>query len=378
MSHGAAQSKAANGALASAVRTPGTPQTAEQLIERVFGAHDVAREYPLVFDARFTGSLVAVESEGEVRSTCAILARDLVVGATKLRVGLIGSVSTDERSRGRGLGTEMLDKAEHELQKQGALLAMLWADDATFYAKRGWRAFSAEHDVVVTSAIANELPRTNGARAATSADFAAIHALYSRHAERVDRTSAETSALLCVPGMRVLVNERDGVIVSYTCLGRGRDLADVVHEWGGAVDDVLALVRAHFDERRASGNDKPLYLMASRSCEALVERVDELGASSAVGVLALGKIVDLAACAALAAECFEPKGYVQASLHPARAGAVELRGPNGACSLTREDLLELLCAARGDTTLADECARTLGVERGRLPLAPFVWGLDSI
>jgi GNAT superfamily N-acetyltransferase len=353
-------------------------QSAEQLIERVFGADDIARDYPLVFGGEFEGSLIEIESEGEVRSTCAILVRDLVVGPVTIRAGLIGSVSTDPRSRGRGLATEVLDKAEAELRRRGAVFAMLWAEDMSFYAKRGWRAFGCEHDCAVPPSMLNRLPTADLARAAVHADRAAIHALYSRHTERVDRSLPETSALLTVPGMETLVHVRGGAVVAYACLGRGRDLAGVIHEWGGAPDDVLALVRAHLEARLARGDEAPLFIMAAPSSAPLVERLRAIGARHAVGVVAIGKILDLEACAALAAAAFEPAGSVSAARHPARAEAVELRGPRGACALTREDLLELLFAARADTTLAEDCARTLGAERGRLPLTPFVWGLDSI
>lgn len=359
-------------------RVGASRRTATQLIERVFETNEIAREYPLVFDANFDGDLIEVETEGEVRATCAILVRDLVVGPTKIRVGLIGSVATDARSRGRGLGTEVLEAAEKELRKRGALIAMLWADDLAFYAKRGWCAFGAEHDFAVPVECVDQLPRTQNARPATSADSASIHALYSCHDARVLRTHDETRALLGVPGMRVLVDECNGDVVAYACLNRGRDLTDVVHEWGGPVEDVLALVRAHLETRVANGEAKPLYVMAPLSSTALVERLRALGAPHAVGVLAIGKIVDLPACAELAASSFEPAGYVSAKLHPAREAAVDLCGPHGSCSLASVDLLELLCAARGDTTLVDACARALGVGRGRLPLSPFVWGLDSI
>jgi len=353
-------------------------QSAEQLIERVFETDDIARDYPLVFDKELDGSLIAIESEGEVRSTCAILARDLVTDSATIRAGLIGSVATDPRSRGHGLATDVLDRAEAELRCRGAVFAMLWADDAGFYAKRGWRAFGAENDVAVPMSMLQQLPSTERARVSTQADCAAIHALYSRHIERVDRSLAETRALLGVPGMQTLVHERDGAVVAYACLGRGRDLADVIHECGGTADDALPLVRAHLEARVARGDDKPLFVMAAPSSSSIVERLQALGARSAVGVVAIGKIIDFDACAALAAASFEPAGRVSASRHPAREDAVLLRGPAGSCSLASEDLLELLFAARADTTLAEACAQTLGVERGRLPLTPFVWGLDSI
>jgi hypothetical protein len=47
-------------------------------------------------------------------------------------------------------------------------------------------------------------------------------------------------------------------------------------------------------------------------------------------------------------------------------------------TLDAEALLELAFAPRGERGRARDVGTHLGLDTSRLPLAPFVWGLDSI
>jgi GNAT superfamily N-acetyltransferase len=349
------------------------------LFDRVFGAPgepgELERECPLVFQGAFDGSVVAIEVDGEIASACAILRRDLVLGDHRVRAGFVGSVATDPRFRGRGLASRVLEAAEAELRKRGAWIACLWADDAPFYEQRGWRAFGAERDVVVSPALASKLPEPSGARPLSRDDVTAVHALYRRHTTRVDRTASETSALLDCPRMSVLVRERASAVVAYACMGRGRDLADVIHEWGGEAEDVAALVRAHVERRAALGDQSNAFLISPVDEMALASRLAELGAPNSTGILGLAKLLDARAAAEFAASLLGPTVRANRE-HPIEL--TELRGPRGTCSLSDAALIDVLFCARGERRVSNECAADLGVERGTLLLAPFAWGLDSI
>jgi hypothetical protein len=127
----------------------------------------------------------------------------------------------------------------------------------------GYAPFGSECDYLLVSEIVPLLPEPSGVRKLRPGDEPFLARLHARHPERVVRTSAETRALLGVPGMLTLVRERRGAPshppqpVAHACLGRGRDLADVVHDWSGEPEDVLALLRAHL-ERRFPGRGRAL------------------------------------------------------------------------------------------------------------------------
>ncbi len=352
------------------------------LMEQVLrDGQPLAAEYPLVFDTRFPGRVMAIEEQGQVVSACAALVRDFLVGPHTLRVGLIGSVATHPDHRGRGLATELLGAAERALAQDGCWLALLWADDPVFYDERGWTPVGCEFDFVLESWQQGRLCGANGIRAAGPDDWAAIHRLYSLHRERVERSVDETRALLAGPGIETLVLQRSRDVVAYSCRGRGGDFARTVHEWSGADADVLALVRAHMQRAQARGEEGPTYLLTPPGARTLHERLRGAGISCAEGVLAQGKLLDLHAAAALLGALAGPQGSVSLeSQVESRRGAAQvvLSGPRGSSGIDSGELLDLLIPARGRRSRVDALARATGLSLEGLPLPLFAWGLDSI
>lgn len=339
------------------------------------GGEALAPEYPLVFGHAAPGSVALLREEGTARSACALLARDLVFPGGKLRVGLIGSVSTDPGHRGRGLATRTLDAAEGVLRGQGCTAALLWADDETFYARRGYGPVGREVVLPLETAFAPLLPLSGGVRPVEPGiDAPAVHALYLRHARRVRRSLSETAASLGVPGMRTLVRVRRGRVVAYACEGRGRDLQGVVHEWGGAVEDVAACLRAHLGARASGGAGDGLFLLAPHPHGELVRRLVRLGAAPVGGILAQGKLLDPDG----ALERIADHARVRLDLERVAAQTWSLAHGSRRVELGVDGLRELLLAPRGSRAAVIGLERRLGVEFPGLPLTPFVWGLDSI
>lgn len=353
---------------------------ARALMEHVLrGGGSLAEEYPLVFGARAAGELCALEEQGEVRAACALLVRELVCGRERLRVGLIGSVCTHEAHRGRGLGGRLLERAEARLAELGCSLAWLWADDAGFYERRGWRRAGCEVVFALDRSLLAGLARDESARvrAAAPDDFAALHRLYEGHATRVDRTLGETRALLGGAGIATLVLERGRDVVAYACLGRGADLAGCVHEWAGAPDDVLALAGEHL----ARGTAASVYLMTPSDALALHERLAELGAYGHTGVLGMVKLLDAAGATDFVRRA--ARGRVTAGLAARRDEAVthldaHFTGPAGALTLAPHALLDLLVPARNERSAIASLERATGTDLPTLPLPLYLWGLDSI
>lgn len=350
---------------------------ARALMERVHrGGDSLAGEYPLVFADGCPGDFVTVLEDGELRAACAVLVRDLLVAGESLRVGLIGSVATEPAHRGRGFGGRLLEAAERRLAEEGCLAAFLWADEAAFYTRRGWREAGCETVHALCDDGAPELPAPGAAvvRAAAGDDAAALQRLYCTHAARVDRTLEETCALLAGPEIVTLVLERGHDIDAYACLGRGADLARCVHEWAGPPEDVLALVREHHARLVAAGAPGAVFLMGPGHATRVRARLDELGAPPVTGILALGKLLDPPG----AAERIRNAAHGTLDVRIERDDGATLVGPKGQAELDTADLFELLFAARGERTAAEACERATGATLPDLPLPVYLWGLDSI
>jgi len=361
---------------------PVSPRQALPLIERANAGQLLGADYPLVFGDEAPGRVIAVgEQEADPQSACAILAREFVTPQGTVKVGLIGSVATDPAHQGKGLATRVLVEAEAALAVQGCHIAMLWANDPNFYYSRGYRPVGCEVDVVVPRAVASKLTRSSGVRELRASDADAIHALYLQHDSRVERSPEETQQLLAIPGMSTLVLERDGKVTGYACLGKGHDLADVIHEWGGSIEDVLALVRSHLDARfpadaAPTDNDR-LFLMAPITAGTMVEHLVSLGCDASIGILGLGRVLDHAACAELMQACLGDAGT--AEFHTTEAGpGVALACKEGQGFLNDDLILTVLFPAMGLDQEVEEFRKSFGLEQAKFPIDLFAWGLDSI
>jgi predicted N-acetyltransferase YhbS len=348
-------------------------------LERVLSCRTLAEEHPLVFDARFEGDTLELVEGGEVRAACAILPREFRVAERSVRGGLIGSVATDPAWRRRGLATRLLQRAEDALRARGCLFALLWADDPGFYLKRGYAPFGGESDYLLVSELVDVLPEPSGVRELRAEDVPFLHRLHARHGERIERTLAETRALSGVPGMLTLVRERAAAPshppqpVAYACLGRGRDLADAIHDWAGESEDVLALLRAHLERRFSERESGALFLMAPPGAGELGYRLLKLGAPSKRGILGLGKLLDPRGASELLSSLLGPAGSAAWD-----ADRALLRGPRATTELDPDALQALLFGGPEVHDEARSLLARLGFERVRLPLEPFAFGLDSI
>jgi GNAT superfamily N-acetyltransferase len=342
---------------------------------------ELAPEYPLCFEDRFPGRVIATVEGGRVVSACAVLVRDFLVGSLSIRCGLIGSVCTDPDQRGRGLASELLRRAEAELAHEGCVLAMLWADDPVFYDERGWCPIGEEIDFAIEPAQIGRLQGANGIRAAAPDDQGAIHRLYSLHRERVERSREETSALLGSPGIETLVLQRSRDVVAYSCFGRGKDFARTVHEWAGSDADVIALLRAHMQRAATRGENAPIYVLTPPTARTLHDRLRGVGLAWTQGVLAQGKLLDAHAATELLAALVgsEARVTVESEVEDGEAtAAISIEGPRGRSHVTTDELLALLVPARGRRQRLAEAERETGLTFANLPLPLFAWGLDSI
>jgi hypothetical protein len=284
---------------------------------------------------------------------------------------LIGSVATAEPHRGQGYAGQLLELAEQNLLCEGAVISMLWADDAAFYEKRGYTPVGSEVDYAIALSEAPKLPACEGVRWMETRDHAAVHALYARHSHRVDRTLAETSTLLHGPSIAGLVREADGEVVAYTLMGRGHDLQGVVHEWGGASTHVLACVRGYLEN--LPEDSKAIYLMCPLTAVDMRKQLLDLEIPALEGVLAMAKVQDMSAMAKIFARFGDPRLQTASN-----AESLRLIGPSGSIVLDRQQALLAVWPPQGNRGVVEVIEKETGIRFDGLPLHPFIWGLDSI
>lgn len=213
----------------------------------------IEAEYPIVLSAdgsRFSfcfregDDLVAHANLWPRKATCSITKQQWTIG-------LIGNVATDERFRGRGIMSAVMSQLKEVAALNDMAMLVLWSDLLEFYQKQGFRSFGSEIRYIFSSRRSPESSpsertfvkfRNEDIFPETLREFSRLRPALNCS---LIRSPHEFQMMLSIPCTEVYCStDRDGRILAYAVLGKGADMEAVVHEWGGAVDEVLALV--HF------------------------------------------------------------------------------------------------------------------------------------
>ncbi len=209
--------------------------------------YGVQHTWPLLYRSDGQGQFHALFDGDRLVSHCAtktVLAHGLT---GPFRCALLGSVATTPERRGEGLAGAVLEAAIAALTPEVEHI-LLWAERPDLYARHGFVPTTPETMLAIAR---RPRPRMDGVRLAEIGDHDAIHNLHVAKPWRIERTRQTMSGLLTTPGMTTVVLERDGAVIAYACTGKGADLQNTWHEFGGDDDDIahLLLAAMHLTEQ---------------------------------------------------------------------------------------------------------------------------------
>jgi N-acetylglutamate synthase-like GNAT family acetyltransferase len=216
----------------------------------------IESEYPIVLSKDGNRFSYCYRHESELVAHANLWPRVVTCSITKQRwqIGLIGNVATDERFRGRGIMSNVLEHLKSVATDNNLSILILWSDLLEFYQKQGFRSFGEERryiytreslaqilrDQTVKSVFFNkhEIKRISDVVLDTFID------LRPKTGLTINRTTSEFTSLLNIPNLNVFSSsDNSGRITAFAILGKGADMESVVHEWGGeTASDILDLL----------------------------------------------------------------------------------------------------------------------------------------
>jgi N-acetylglutamate synthase-like GNAT family acetyltransferase len=224
----------------------------------------IESEYPIVLSKDGNRFSYCYRHESELVAHANLWPRVVTCSMTKQRwqIGLIGNVATDERFRGRGIMSNVLEHLKSVATDNNLSILILWSDLLEFYQKQGFRSFGEERryiytreslikalrDQTVKSVFFNkhEINRISDVVLDTFID------LRPKTGLTINRTTSEFRSLLNIPNLNVFSSsDNKGKITAFAILGKGADMESVVHEWGGEnasdILDLLGFILANSD-----------------------------------------------------------------------------------------------------------------------------------
>ena len=164
------------------------------------------------------------------------------------RIGILGGVVVRGTHRGHGLGREAIDRIlKHSETAQGLEDWLLWTGDPTLYSSYGFLPVGEQVRARGVPTWANAAPSLTAAeirvvRGFTPALFEALKTTRERGL-RVDASERELLGRFENVDWWNAYSVSSGELVAYLGVGRGIDLPNMIHEWGGDEAALRALVR---------------------------------------------------------------------------------------------------------------------------------------
>ncbi|MBX3041626.1 MAG: GNAT family N-acetyltransferase [Bdellovibrionaceae bacterium] len=334
----------------------------------------ISAEYPTALTSSNLHNMRIITEDEKIVSHAVL--KPLVVKSPTVvfKVGAIGSVVTDPGHRNQGLSTQILKDCTTQATKQQCDIAVLWTDKYDFYRRLGFELSGSEISLMIdgdfqaTSATPLRFSDENKIAAE------AIQRLYNQHTVGSVRSLDEIRRFLSIPQTRIYTAwEADGSLAAYAVEGKGADLGGYIHEWGGGVSKLLALVAWIKSRRQGS-----LTVIAPRQSWNLIQQFQQKGALINEGFLGMVKILNFDQLAAKIKRAFRSEGV---------SDIVFERSPNGLLfgvgselfTLKEESDITRLIFGPVDINELDMFSETARAKLGKiLPLPLWLWGWDSV
>lgn len=333
----------------------------------------IAAEYPTAFAPNNLHNMRIIADEGGVLSHAVL--KPLIVKSPHVifKVGAIGSVVTDDEHRGQGLSTQILEDCLKTAQSQSCDIAILWTDLFDFYRRMGFELAGSEISFVIEENF--DITPTN-LRFSTDSKVSpdAIYRLYATHSVNSVRTIEETRKFLSIPQTKVYTAwEPNGQLAAYAIEGKGVDLGGYIHEWGGSVPKLMALlsfIRAY--------KDQPFTIICPRHSQNLIRELQRKPVTMNQGFLGMIKMVQFDQLAGKIKRAFRAEGIPDFVLEKHPEHFVFGIGQELFTINKESDMVRLLFGPVDYQALGIFKSETIQKIERVLPLNLWIWGWDSI
>lgn len=333
----------------------------------------IAAEYPTAFSSNNLHNMRIIADEGHVLSHAVLKPLIIKTPQVIFKVGAIGSVVTDEQHRGQGLSTQLITDCLKSATEQSCDIAILWTDLFDFYRRMGFELAGSEISFVIEENF--EVPGHN-LRFSTDSKVSpdAIYRLYSAHSVNSVRTIEETRKFLSIPQTKVYTAwEPNGQLAAYAIEGKGVDLGGYIHEWGGSVSKLMALLSFIRAEKKS-----PFTIICPKHSHNLVQALKQQDVTVNHGFLGMIKLVNFDQLSAKIKRAFRSEGVADIVLEKHPQNFVFGIGQDLFTINNETDMVRLLFGPVDYRALGMFKEETAQKFEKVLPLNLWIWGWDSI
>ncbi len=333
----------------------------------------ISQEYPLSINTQNLHNIRIIEEDGKIISHAVVKILLVKTPIAIFRVAAIGSVVTLPEYQNRGYSTKVLKDCLDQAKIQNADFAILWTDIFDFYRRLGFELAGSETAIIFNSQIESEY---NGLKFLSSkmVDPQSLLRLYNQHSMGTLRTTSDINKYLKIPNSQLFTAwDQNNHLLAYAVEGRGADLSNYIHEWGGKVSKILALI-SEIQRQKST----PLTLITHPSSTNLIRQATDRGALINKGYLGMIKIINTRDL------FFKIKRYARYLGHEDFAlefnGTDYIVGHSGHMFRTQneKDIVKLLFGPYKASELQSFDFETTQMLEKIFPIPLWIWGWDSV
>ena len=334
----------------------------------------IEAEYPTAFAPSNQRNLRVI-TEGDQIVSHAVWSPLLVKSPQAVyKFACIGSVVTSEAHRNQGLSREILQNCLLAAQAEDCDFAILWTDLFEFYQKLGFELAGSEILAEINGPLLETLPKTWRFEESLRVDPKALLRLYNKHTVASVRTEAQVRDFLKIPNTRVYTAwDLHGQLAAYVVEGKGADLQGCLHEWGGGVDALLALV-SHVQHQQG----RSLYWMIPYHCRNLIHTLQQKQVPMHHGMLGMLKLLQPERFAQklekfLSGGCHRSDIQIRVDREGFRFST-----QHSSVYFSQQDLVQYAFGPKVPLCATQMDAKDFSSISSCLPMPLWIWGWDSI
>ncbi len=158
------------------------------------------------------------------------------------KIAAIGSVVTDPEYRNQGFSRKNILQCLQKAEEQDCDFTILWSDKHEFYRQFGFELAGFEHAFILSKPQPLHHAQCKVLKS-TRIDPRALLKIYNQHTVHSVRTVEDIQAYLQIPQTSIFTLwTNDNQLLAYAVEGKGADLQNYIHEWGGSVTAVSDLI----------------------------------------------------------------------------------------------------------------------------------------
>lgn len=334
----------------------------------------IAHEYPTALTPTNVHNMRIITGENETILAHAVL-KPIIIRTPHIiyKAGAIGSVVTSPEHRNKGYSTKIINECTRLALEQQCDIAILWTDKFDFYRKFGYELAGTEYSFLIEENFTvPNMPLKFKNDNKVSAE--SIFRLYQNHSVNTIRTVEEIKKYMHIPKSNVYTAwDLNGQLVAYAVEGKGADLNGYIHEWGGSVPNLMALLSYIRKEKNA-----PITVIVPKHSENFISHLKEKSAFMNQGFLGMIKIVNFDQLANKIKRAFRAEGVADIVLERQNNYFIFGIGKDF-CTINNEmDLTQILFGPINYEELNVFTKETIETLNKILPLKFWIWGWDSI